>query len=184
MAVIGTVSLTPMTVQIFLLTGGSGQFSIENELYPFHVGDLFIINSNVEHTETSLNTHPLEYIVLGVENLQLFLQNEQDDRFCVVHFRNHMEELLFYLRTMQKEITLGHLAQIAHVSKYHIVHIFSKEYGIFPISYLVIHRIEESRQLLTTTDFSLSYIAHTLRFSSSSYFSQAFRKFEGISPTE
>ena len=228
--------------ELFFVIGGSGQVSIENELYPVHVGDLFVINPNVEHTETSLNAQPLEYIVLGVENLQLSLQNEDDDRFCVVHFQNHMEDILFYLHTMQREIeakpvgyemvcqdfldilviqlmrqtkfsaalvplnrrsshicalvrryidnhykeeiTLEHLAQIAHVSKYHVVHIFSKEYGISPISYLAMRRIEESRQLLITTDFSLSYIAHTLGFSSSSYFSQAFRKLEGVSPTE
>lgn len=90
--------------ELFFVIGGSGQFSIENELYPVHVGDLFVINPNVEHTETSLNAQPLEYIVLGVENLQLSLQNEEDDRFCVVHFQNHMEDILFYLHTMQREI--------------------------------------------------------------------------------
>ena len=66
--------------ELFLVTGGSGQFSIENELYPVHVGDLFIINPNVEHTETSLNAQPLEYIVLGVE---IFSSSSKMNRMTV-----------------------------------------------------------------------------------------------------
>lgn len=228
--------------ELFFVVGGNGQFCIEEERYPVHIGDLLVVNPNVEHTEKSLDAQPLEYIVLGVENLQLSVQNNPDDRFCIVHFQNKFDEILLYLRTMQheietkapcynilcqdlldiivlqlmrqtefsatlvpvsrragqicatirryidahykEEITLETLEQASHVSKYHIVHLFSKEYGISPISYLAMRRIEESRQLLETTDFSLTYIAQTLGFSSGSYFSQSFRKLEGCSPME
>ena len=38
--------------------------------------------------------------------------------------------------------------------------------------------------LLISTDFNLSQIAQILGFSSLSYFSQSFRRLEGISPME
>ena len=38
--------------------------------------------------------------------------------------------------------------------------------------------------MLEHTDYALSQIAHFLGFSSSSYFSQSFRRFTGQSPTD
>ena len=50
--------------------------------------------------------------------------------------------------------------------------------------YLHSRRIQESRFLLSETDHSLSQIARILGFSSLSYFSQSFRRLEGVSPME
>ena len=83
-----------------------------------------------------------------------------------------------------KNISLDQLAELTHVNKYYLVHSFSKEYGVSPINYLIGRRIEESRYLLADTNHSLSQISHMLGFSSPSYFSQSFRKLEGISPME
>ncbi len=225
--------------ELFYVVGGMGRFRIDSELFPVEVDDLVVVNPLVQHTEVSLNANPLEYIVLGVEGLELSVAEEQDDRFCIVSFRGVGEEILFCLRGMLREIelkqpgfesvcqdlldilmvrllrrtnysaalvpprtaskecaavrryidahfkenlTLDDLAQVAHVNKFHIAHAFSREYGISPISYLNTRRIEESKRLLLTTDLSLSRISQTLGFSSSSYFSQSFRKREGISP--
>ena len=84
----------------------------------------------------------------------------------------------------QENITLDQLADINHVSKYHLAHAFTEEYGISPINYLISRRISEAEHLLKTTDFSLSLISNITGFSSSSYFAQIFRKQKGMSPTE
>jgi len=84
----------------------------------------------------------------------------------------------------KESISLDQLAELAHLNKYYMVHSFSKEYGISPINYLISCRIKESRYLLTDTDHSLSQISHMLGFSSPSYFSQSFRRLEGVSPME
>lgn len=83
-----------------------------------------------------------------------------------------------------ENITLDQLAELAHVNKFYLVHSFNKEYGISPINYLIRRRIRESKYLLGNTDYSLSQISGLMGFSSSSYFSQSFRKLEGISPNE
>lgn len=228
--------------ELFYVVGGVGQFRIENEYYPVKTGDLVIVNPHVEHTETSLDAQPLEYIVLGVKDLELSVDGGQDGRFCIVSFQKNQEYILSFLRLMLREIeakapgyeivcqdlldilvlqlmrqtdfsatltpahqkagrtcasirrhidahykediTLESLSRIAHVSKYHVVHSFTKEYGSSPMNYLTTRRIEESRQLLQTTDYSLTQIAQILGFSSGSYFSQRFRKSEGVSPLE
>ena len=84
----------------------------------------------------------------------------------------------------QENITLDQLAEVCHISKYHLAHAFTEEYGISPINYLISKRISEAEHLLKTTDFSLSLISSTTGFSSSSYFAQIFRKQKGMSPTE
>ena len=84
----------------------------------------------------------------------------------------------------KENINLNLLSELVHVNKYYMVHSFTKEYGISPINYLISRRIEESKYLLGDTDHSLSQISHMLGFSSPSYFSQSFRRLEGMSPME
>ena len=58
------------------------------------------------------------------------------------------------------------------------------------VSYTIKKRLPQVRQplkkaktLLSTTDFSLSVISRSCGFSSSSYFSQTFKKLSGMSPS-
>ncbi|MEY8403539.1 AraC family transcriptional regulator [Oscillospiraceae bacterium 44-34] len=84
----------------------------------------------------------------------------------------------------KENLSLDQLARLAHVNKYYLAHAFRREFGVSPINYLISRRVGESRFLLRETDHSLSLIAQMLGFSSPSYFSQCFRRVEGISPME
>ena len=84
----------------------------------------------------------------------------------------------------QENITLDHLAEINYVSKYHLAHAFTEEYGISPINYLISKRISEAEHLLKTTSYSLSFISNTTGFSSPSYFTQMFRNHTGFTPSK
>ena len=90
--------------ELFYVTGGVGQFFIDGEIHPVSSNDLVIVNPNVEHTEISFNANPLEYIVLGVEGLELSVSEEMEDRYCIVNFRNKRENIFFYLQNMLREI--------------------------------------------------------------------------------
>ena len=81
-------------------------------------------------------------------------------------------------------ITLQDLADLTHVNKYYLAHIFTEDYGLSPINYLINRRIEESKTLLTNTNHSISQIAAFTGFSSQSYFSQSFKKLIGLPPNE
>ncbi len=52
--------------EIFYCVSGVGSFVIENETHAVGGGDLIIINANVEHTEISTSTNPLEFIAVGI----------------------------------------------------------------------------------------------------------------------
>ncbi len=84
----------------------------------------------------------------------------------------------------RENITLDTLADAVHISKFHLAHVFSREYGVSPISYMQQLRLQECRELLTTTDYSVAQVARMTGFSSPSYFSQRFRAAEGMSPVQ
>ena len=77
-------------VELFYIIGGKGQFLINDQLYPVNTNHLVIINPNVIHTEVSLNAQPLEYIVLGVDGIELSISNTSNGQFCIL---DHFESL-------------------------------------------------------------------------------------------
>lgn len=90
--------------ELFFVIGGSGQFQIENKIYPVSSNDLVIVNPLVLHTELSLNSSPLEYIVVGVEGLELSVKPDVEDYFCIINFQGLRDVLLGYLKNMIREL--------------------------------------------------------------------------------
>lgn len=227
--------------ELFYIIGGQGQFCIDDELFPVHTNQLVIVNPNIVHTEVSYEAHPLEYIVVGIEGLELSIEGNSSGRFCIFSFpqsnntltcmqnillemqnrkphhqtlcKAYMDILVVqlmrdasfsavqvpsqplnnrqcatvrrYIDIHYKEpLTLDLLAEEASINKYYLAHAYKQAYGISPISYMIACRIREGKRLLADTDLSLSQISSILGFSSASYFSQSFRKSEGISPLE
>lgn len=74
------------------------------------------------------------------------------------------------------DITLDSLSELSHLNKYYMVHAFTKYFGCSPIHYLCDVRIQASKELLATTDYSITDVAHSSGFSSQSYFAQCFQK--------
>ena len=237
-----SVPHTHNCAELFYVIGGKGQFLVTDRSFTITAGDMVIVNPHVEHTETSLAASPLEYVVMGIEGLELNMDDGSDHSFCIINFYDDGSDVQFYLKTMLKEIegkdmgfetlcqdlldillikllrktkfskvlsstqeslssdtvalrryienhyreplTLDLLAQNVHMNKFHLAHMFSKEFGLSPFNYIQQLRIQESKELLSTTDYPLSQIAGMCGFSSPSYFSQRFRSSTGISPAE
>lgn len=89
----------------------------------------------------------------------------------------------YYIDThYQETLTLDTLAEVSHLNKYYLSHLFSAAFGISPINYLLERRILHSKELLRTTNYSVIQIAYMTGFSSANYFSQSFKKYTGLSP--
>lgn len=233
---------THKCAELFYVIGGKGQFLVRDDSFTISAGDMVIVNPSVEHTETSLEANPLEYIVMGIDGLVLSMDDTDDDTYCIINFLDDTNDIQFCLKSMLIEIenketgfetvcqdlldillikllrrtnfskvlasnkenhspntvavrryieghfreslTLDSIAESVHMNKFHLAHRFRKEFGMSPINYMIHLRIQESKELLTTTNYSLGQIARTCGFASSSYFSQRFRAAEGMSPVE
>ena len=101
-------------------------------------------------------------------------KNNRDCKFVKEYLDSHYTE----------NITLDILSKESKMNKYYLVHSFTKHFGCSPISYLNDKRIEESKNLLETTNHSIAAIASMIGFSSQSYFSQSFKKNTFMTPNE
>ncbi len=88
--------------ELFYIVGGDGQFRIEDKLYPVKANQLVIVNPNVLHTEVSYEAHPLEYIVLGIEGLELSVEQEEDSRFRILDYRSSGDVLTCLRHILQE----------------------------------------------------------------------------------
>jgi len=78
-------------LELFYIVGGKGQFLIQDQLYPVSVNNLVIINPNVTHTEVGLNAQPLEYIVLGIEGIELAASEGSNGQFNILDYFESVE---------------------------------------------------------------------------------------------
>ncbi len=79
-------------------------------------------------------------------------------------------------------LSVSMLAQNANMSEVHFRKLFSKSYGMSPITFIKNTRIENSKALLRSGYYSISDTATRCGFDSISYFSYEFRRIVGISP--
>lgn len=228
--------------ELFYVIRGKGNFIVEDEVFDVKKDDLVIVNPNIEHTEVSLDSSPLEYIVLGIEGLTFSSDiTDLNNNYNIYNYQHYKHEVLFYLEALLREveaeesdynvvcqnllevliinmvrrtnyalsitaskkmnkecafikryidsyfsenITLDKLSELSHMNKYYLVHAFKKYIGLSPINYLIEVRIQESKNLLETTNYSISQISNFIGFSSQSYFSQSFKKNTGQTPNE
>lgn len=90
--------------ELFYIIGGKGQFIVEAERLEVRADDLLVVNPHAVHTELSLGTHPLEYIVLGIEGLAFHMGEGRNDSYFKMHFDQGNEELKYLLRMLLREV--------------------------------------------------------------------------------
>ena len=81
-----------------------------------------------------------------------------------------------------KEINLDLLAHLQFASKYHLIRVFKKYYGITPRQYLINKRIEKAKNFLKLGK-SVSDTCYTIGFESINSFSSLFKAKIGMPPS-
>lgn len=81
-------------------------------------------------------------------------------------------------------ISVDDIAAAAAVSRSTLFRLFRTELGAAPSDYLIEYRIEQAKKLLSETDISVTAAARSAGYENNLYFSRAFRKATGMSPTE
>lgn len=167
---------------------------VDGICFSFHDhGDFQIFNCRQKNKDLLFYFHSIfqeldakaegyEQICLNMlESLTIQLKRITGSAFEVVPAQQPSRECAAVKRYLDscysQPITLDDLASVSHLNKYYLSHEFVKYYGISPISYLNRKRIEVCKELLETTDYGISDIAHLTGFSSQSYLSQSFRKY-------
>ena len=131
---------------------------------------------NYEVVCKSILTIFITYIIRS-KNLLLFTEESKEKlNLECIKIKNYIDS------HYSENITLDFLSNISYMNKFHLVHTFTKQIGLSPINYTINKRIQESKNLLTSTSYSIRDIASIVGFSNSSYFSQMFKKIAGMTP--
>lgn len=131
-----------------------------------------------EHYEYMCQSHLLSI-------LTLIARKKSDTSRGSSETKKRINEICKYIYDNCGRIeSVSELAQITHLSESRFSHLFSKTVGVSPQSYLLRAKIDVSKEMLTNTDLSVGQISVSVGFRDQNYFSRAFKRFTGTSPTE
>ena len=81
-------------------------------------------------------------------------------------------------------ISLHQVATSASLSPYHFLRIFKQQVGVTPHAYIRHVRLQQASLLLSRSDEPISAIASRLGFSSAGHFTETFRRYYGLTPSQ
>jgi AraC family transcriptional regulator of arabinose operon len=93
--------------------------------------------------------------------------------YVVEYINNHLTE----------KLNIDALSQMAFMSKASFFRAFRHELGISPVDYIIKERIQLAKQLMSNPYNSISEACFKAGFNNLNYFSRAFKKTEGITPS-
>jgi AraC-like DNA-binding protein len=80
-------------------------------------------------------------------------------------------------------LRLEDLAEAAHLSRNHLIRLFTETYGLTPMRRLLHVRLEHARDLLANTDLPVAAVGEACGFRDANYFARVFRRYEGSTPS-
>jgi len=99
--------------------------------------------------------------------------------------RRAMTRVVAYIEdNLGEGLTLGALAGVACVSRFHFARMFRLSTGYSPMGYVVRRRVERARLQLAQGSQKMSDLAAELGFCDQSHFTRTFRRMTGITPRE
>ena len=99
----------------------------------------------------------------------------------------YFDKISFVIQKMNKDYqsgdTLDDYAKMCNMSKFHFLRVFKEITGASPLEYRNMIRLDHARELLEDTELPINEIGSMTGFSSSTYFCDAFKKKNGVSPS-
>ncbi|KKO51760.1 hypothetical protein XI25_23815 [Paenibacillus sp. DMB20] len=82
------------------------------------------------------------------------------------------------------DLSLDILAERVYLTPSYLSHLFKRNKGISIIKYLTVHRMEQARRLLLTTNRKIAQISRDVGYTNIPYFSSLFKTHYGKTPTQ
>ncbi len=96
-----------------------------------------------------------------------------------------LEQVMEYMRKNYSEsINIAQIARDFNMDRRRLFYLFERQSGITPGNYLIQCRMLKAKELLGNCSCSIKQVAECVGYADSLYFSRAFKKQTGMSPTE
>lgn len=138
----------------------------ENDYYIYSIGQL--VNTYGDFSEM-------------LRQLRLFLEENaaEEQNFTNVTF---LKLVKYINENYRSEISLTGAAQVLNMNANYVSQLFKKEAGITFVHYITQKRLEDAKELLSTTKKPLTDIAVEVGFNDTFHFIKTFKKFVGVTP--
>jgi len=130
--------------------------------------------------EVSIKTVQLWFTLIS----NISLSSEEAPKYVKLQQERLQLMLSFIHQNYSNTITLQEIAGAAHLSVSECTRSFKKTIHMTPYDYLIKYRIKKSSELLTSTDYTITEIAHRVGFNHANHFIQSFKKYHGKTPKE
>ena len=127
-------------------------------------------------SDVSLSCMAYQCLCILQASNDVFTTEESEEYSMLASTMTYIKEHLDH------KLTLDELSKQANLSPYYFAHLFKEQTGISPIEYVAQTKINYAKNILKTTENSITEIADLLGYSSDASFINAFKKRAGISP--
>lgn len=137
-----------------------------------------LVAASDKDTELRFSNHLNELL-----SQMLLIRHARDIHYKHKQHQADIERSVRYIREhYQDPLTVKELAEISRISKYYYIRIFRELIGDTPYNFLSLYRINQSKKLLTDTNFSVGQIASFVGFSNVKNYISCFKKVTGTTP--
>lgn len=99
--------------------------------------------------------------------------------------KSRIDDIMEYLNNnIHKEISRKDVANAVYLNPEYLSRLFQKEKGMTLSEYILQQKMNIAKQLLKTTNFSITIVASKVGYTNFSHFTKLFKKVFGISPSE
>lgn len=108
------------------------------------------------------------------------LPNKED----MVKYERFHNALLMIEEQLAKPLTVEMLAESAHLHPNYFSNLFSEQFGVSPLQYIIQKRIERAQVLLYSSSKPVNAIAAQTGYDDPCYFNRIFKKYTGMTPLQ
>jgi AraC-like DNA-binding protein len=133
-----------------------------------------------QHRELLIELQLKQLIVtiLQTEAAEKLLKNHS--QYSSSHPFSYVAE--YIQNNLHENITIEQLSQKACMSQPTFYRTFKNQFGMTPLEYVLLYRIKKAKQILSSTDCSVTEVAYQCGFNSAGYFIRTFKKLTGKTP--
>ena len=135
------------------------------------------LKENGEYKETFLLGIMSQIMALLMPKMEL-TQRIKTDNTTLQNILNYCQQ------NFTEELSLDKVAEVLHISKYHISHLFNENLDLNFNTYINIIRINKACELLEETNYKTSHISEEVGFGSIRTFNRAFLQLMNITPLQ
>lgn len=153
---------------------------IEQQLFDV----IFAFSNPVQFNEINLQWRFLRLFWQLLHEMSL-VQFDETDSDQGKKAKNTAFQIKMYIESnLHQNISLEQLSNAFYLDKSYLGRVFKKAYGISPVSYHRMIRIEKSKEMLTYTNLHIVDISHHMGFGNVQDYIRTFRTITGMTPSD